>query len=124
VLMIHLKRFSFKGPFTDKLDTLVDFPIKGLDLTNYLPSPLPPSADNHRPHATSTDDPRTQLPPYRYDLYGVTNHFGSLSSGHYTAYIASRGGWLYCDDSRVTNADSKDIVGRPAYVLYYKRVQT
>ncbi|KAF8507957.1 hypothetical protein BU17DRAFT_56970 [Hysterangium stoloniferum] len=124
VLMIHLKRFSFKGPFTDKLDTLVDFPIKGLDLTNYMPSPLPPSADNHRSHAMTTDDPRTQLPPYRYDLYGVTNHFGSLSSGHYTAYIASRGGWLYCDDSRVTNADSKNIVGRPAYVLYYKRVQT
>jgi ubiquitin carboxyl-terminal hydrolase 8 len=82
VLMIHLKRFSFKGPFTDKLDTLVDFPIKGLDLTNYLPPPLPPSADRTRSSAMSADDPRTPLPPYKYDLYGVTNHFGSLSSGH------------------------------------------
>lgn len=83
VLMIHLKRFSFKGPFTDKLETLVDFPLKNLDLTNYLPSPLPPGADSGRVNGiTSSEDPRTQLPPYRYDLYGVTNHFGSLSSGH------------------------------------------
>jgi len=53
----------------------------------------------------------------------VTNHFGSLSSGHYTAFIASRGGWLYCDDSRVTQANAKEVVGKPAYVLYYKRVK-
>ena len=30
----------------------------------------------------SLDDPRSQVPPYRYDLYAVTNHFGTLSSGH------------------------------------------
>jgi ubiquitin C-terminal hydrolase len=28
VLMIHLKRFSFDGPFNDKLETMVDFPIQ------------------------------------------------------------------------------------------------
>ena len=83
VFMIHLKRFSFKGPFTDKLETLVDFPLRGLDLTNYLPAPLPPGVDSARVNGiTSSEDPRTQLPPYRYDLYAVTNHFGSLSSGH------------------------------------------
>lgn len=27
-----------------------------------------------------------------------------------TAFIASRGGWLYCDDSRVTSANAKDVV--------------
>jgi ubiquitin carboxyl-terminal hydrolase 8 len=85
VLLIHLKRFSAKGPFTDKLETLVDFPLRGLDLTNYLPPPLPPGVDKtqlyggQQPHL---DDPRSQMPPYKYDLYGVTNHFGSLSSGH------------------------------------------
>jgi ubiquitin carboxyl-terminal hydrolase 8 len=26
VLLIHLKRFSFNGPFRDKVDTLVKFP--------------------------------------------------------------------------------------------------
>ncbi|TFK48403.1 hypothetical protein OE88DRAFT_1664178 [Heliocybe sulcata] len=126
VLIIQLKRFSFKGPFTDKIETLVDFPLKSLDLTNYLPPPLPPGADKSQLNGgqqLSYDDPRLQVPPYRYDLYGVTNHFGSLSSGHYTAFISSRGGWMYCDDSRVTTADPKEVVGKPAYVLYYKRIK-
>ncbi|TBU43823.1 cysteine proteinase [Dichomitus squalens] len=121
VLLIHLKRFSAKGPFTDKIETFVEFPLKGLDLTNYMPPPLPPGAIGVPP--LSPDDPRCQLPPYRYDLYAVTNHFGTLSTGHYTAFIASRGGWLYCDDSRVTPADAKDVVGKPAYILFYKRTK-
>ncbi|KAI0071160.1 hypothetical protein K474DRAFT_1679622 [Panus rudis PR-1116 ss-1] len=120
VLLIHLKRFSHKGHFTDKIETFVDYPLKALDLTNYMPPPLPPGT-NPVQENISRDDPRAQVPPYRYDLYAVTNHFGTLSSGHYTAFIASRGGWLYCDDSRITPADPKDVVGKPAYVLFYKR---
>ncbi|KAH8995056.1 cysteine proteinase [Lactarius hatsudake] len=123
VLLIHFKRFSFKGPFTDKIEKHIDFPLKGLDLTNYMPPPLPPGVDRTGMQRYPPDDPRSQIPPYRYDLYAVTNHFGSLSSGHYTAFIASRGGWLYCDDSRVTPANAKEVVGKPAYVLYYKRVK-
>ncbi|KAI6164667.1 hypothetical protein EDD17DRAFT_1561941 [Pisolithus thermaeus] len=125
VLLIHLKRFSVKGPFTDKIETVVDFPVRALDLTNYMPAPLPPgmvgSVNGVAP--SSADDAQVQLPPYKYDLYGVTNHFGSLSNGHYTAFIASRGAWLYCDDSRITPTDAKEVVGRPAYVLFYKRVR-
>lgn len=106
------------------MDTYVDFPTRGLDLTNYMPPPLPPGVSAGPP--LSYDDPRSQVPPYRYDLYGVTNHFGTLSTGHCetlpsirvcrsnhsldTAFIASRGGWLYCDDSRITQADPKDVV--------------
>ncbi|KAG2137582.1 uncharacterized protein EDB93DRAFT_1253593 [Suillus bovinus] len=122
ILLIHLKRFSHKGVFTDKIETVVDFPLKGLDLTNYMPPALPPGMLNGS--ANGIGDPRVQTPPYKYDLYGVTNHFGNLSNGHYTAFIASRGGWVYCDDSRVTPTDAKDIVGRPAYVLYYKRIES
>ena len=80
VLLIQLKRFSVNGYFTDKIDTMVDFPLKGLDLTNYMPSPLPPGVGGVPP--ASADDPRSQVPPYRYDLYAVTNHFGTLSGGH------------------------------------------
>ena len=80
VLLIHLKRFSIKGHFTEKIETEVDFPLKNLDLTNYMPPPLPPGARGIT--TLPPDDPRAQMPPYRYDLYGVTNHFGTLSSGH------------------------------------------
>jgi ubiquitin carboxyl-terminal hydrolase 8 len=48
----------------------------------------------------------------------------SLTSGLDTAFIANRGGWLYADDSKLNPvADPRDVVGKPAYVLYYKRVK-
>lgn len=63
----------------------MEYPTKALDLTNYMPPPLPPGADRAQLNGglpQSLDDPRTQVSPYRYDLYGVTNHYGNLSSGH------------------------------------------
>ncbi|KAH6915772.1 ubiquitin carboxyl-terminal hydrolase 4 [Coprinopsis sp. MPI-PUGE-AT-0042] len=123
ILLIHLKRFEANGRFSDKIDTFVEFPVKGLDLTNYMPPPLPPGADKSEIMPLPLDDPRVQLPPYKYDLYGVTNHYGNLSSGHYTAYIASRGGWMLCDDSSIKQTDPKQVVNQKAYVLFYKRVR-
>lgn len=132
ILLIHLKRFEANGRFSDKIDTFVDFPLKSLDLTNLMPPPSPPGADKGSISAglpTSPDDPRTQMPPYKYDLYGVTNHVGSLSGGHCklflssvftsclsplsfidTACISDRGGWKNCDDSSVRSVDPKQVV--------------
>lgn len=121
VLLIHLKRFSFKGPFTDKVETNVTFPTSNLDLTNYMPPPLPPGAvPKGMPVSAS------QQPPYVYDLYGATHHFGSLSGGHYTATIRTQGEngeplWKYCDDSRITNADDRQIHSSSSYILWWHR---
>lgn len=86
VLLVHLKRFSSssKGQVTDKIESFVDYPVKGLDLTGYMPDSLPPGVDRGVGNAQqlAMDDPRVQRPPYKYDLYAVTNHYGSLSSGH------------------------------------------
>lgn len=95
VLLIHLKRFEANGRFSDKVDTFVEFPMKSLDMTDYMPPLLPPGADKSELNGglpMSLDDPRTQLPPYRYDLYGVTNHYGNLTSGHCESrfFFASR----------------------------------
>ncbi|KAG0148564.1 hypothetical protein CROQUDRAFT_41123 [Cronartium quercuum f. sp. fusiforme G11] len=74
ILLIHLKRFSFKGPFSDKLEAFVQYPLYGLDLTSYIPPPLdpPPKQKGFKGGG----------PSMVYDLYAVCNHFGSLSSGH------------------------------------------
>lgn len=85
VLLIQLKRFSFNGPFTDKLETAVDYPLRDLDLTKYMPA----LADIPTPDVPP-DDPRRQQPPYKYDLYAVTNHFGTLSTGHCKSSLAHR----------------------------------
>ena len=39
VLVVHLKRFSYSRYSRDKLDTLVEFPLEGLDLSRYLLQP-------------------------------------------------------------------------------------
>lgn len=51
-----------------KLETFVNFPIHDLDLTNYVA------------HKNSS---RSQI----YELYALTNHYGGMGSGHYTAHI-------------------------------------
>ena len=35
VLLVHLKRFSFEGPFRNKLEIQVKFPLHNLELTPY-----------------------------------------------------------------------------------------
>ncbi|KAF5928308.1 hypothetical protein HPG69_014913 [Diceros bicornis minor] len=39
VLVVHLKRFSYSRYMRDKLDTLVDFPINDLDMSEFLINP-------------------------------------------------------------------------------------
>ncbi|KAH8826351.1 hypothetical protein DL96DRAFT_1697243 [Flagelloscypha sp. PMI_526] len=65
ILVIHLKRFEPCYRVSGKINNFVDFPLNGLDLTD-------------------KEDPRVQVPPYKYDLYAVTNHDGTLTNGHCT----------------------------------------
>jgi len=61
--------------------------------------------------------------PPIYDCYAVSNHFGGLGGGHYTAYAkGDDGSWCNFDDSRVTTGvDESEVVSTSAYCLYYKR---
>ena len=122
IVIIQLKRFTTKnGVFWDKSENHVIFPIRGLDLTRYVP---------HRQQrgGEDMDDPRTQIGPFKYDLFGVSNHIGTLSSGHCespvyhlgnrrkgliwvdTAFVKSAKGWTFAEDSRISRAHEKDIV--------------
>ncbi|SPO29816.1 related to Ubiquitin carboxyl-terminal hydrolase 4 [Ustilago trichophora] len=119
ILLIHLKRFSFKGPFTDKIDTTVTFPTStALDLTNYMPPPLPPGASTG---SNGVPTSQSQIPPYLYDLYAVTHHFGSLNTGHYTATVKSNKEFWYADDSRITRGDDRQLHTNSPYVLWFRR---
>lgn len=106
ILFIHLKRFHFSSTThrRHKLDTQVDFPLNDLDL---------------REMVTHWDDGKEPI----YDLYAVSNHFGGVGGGHYTAYAKGDDGtWCNFDDSRVTSGvDDSEVVSPAAYCLYYKR---
>ena len=68
MLVIHLKRFSYSRSMKHKLETFVNFPIHDFDLTKYI---------------ANKNNSQRQL----YELYALTNHYGGLGSGHYTAHI-------------------------------------
>lgn len=70
ILIIHFKRFSHnRGSMfgSKKISEKVDFPVDGLNMSNYV---------------LHKGDGKKII----YDLYAVSNHFGSLSGGHYTAF--------------------------------------
>jgi ubiquitin C-terminal hydrolase len=58
-----------------------------------------------------------------YDLYGVSNHFGGLGGGHYTAHVFSEflDSWIEMNDERVRKVSPEKAVSSSAYILFYKR---
>ena len=112
ILCVHLKRWEFSTVRREKLSTRVVFPLDGLDLAEFV-------LDAQRDRAAA----EPAAPCTVYDLYAVSNHMGSLGSGHYTAYArsASDGAWLEFNDSHVSRASKADVVSGMAYILYYIR---
>lgn len=106
VLVIHLKRFSYSRSMKHKLETFVNFPIHDFDLTNYI---------------ANKNNTRRQL----YELYALTNHYGSMGSGHYTAHIKllDENRWYNFDDSHISLISEDEVNTAAAYVLFYRRVK-
>uniref|UniRef100_A0A1J3EWG4 Ubiquitin carboxyl-terminal hydrolase n=1 Tax=Noccaea caerulescens TaxID=107243 RepID=A0A1J3EWG4_NOCCA len=104
ILVIHLKRFSYSRFMKNKLEAYVDFPIDGLDLSSYI---------SYKNGETT----------YRYMLYAISNHYGGMGGGHYTAYVHHGGDrWYDFDDSHVNPISQEKIKTSAAYVLFYKRL--
>ncbi|NXP08635.1 UBP8 hydrolase, partial [Thinocorus orbignyianus] len=101
VLLVHLKRFSYDGRWKQKLQTSVDFPLETLDLSQYVIGP------------------KNNLK--RYNLFSVSNHYGGLDGGHYTAYCknASKQRWFKFDDHEVSEISSSSVKSSAAYILFY-----
>uniref|UniRef100_A0A8C5H0L6 Ubiquitin carboxyl-terminal hydrolase n=1 Tax=Gouania willdenowi TaxID=441366 RepID=A0A8C5H0L6_GOUWI len=94
ILVVHLKRFSYNRCWRDKLDTVVDFPIKDLNMSKFVCDP--------------------KAGPYIYDLIAVSNHYGGMGGGHYTAYGKNKvdDKWYHFDDNSVSSATEDQIVVR------------
>nr|VDC87119.1 unnamed protein product [Brassica oleracea] len=104
ILVIHLKRFSYSRFMKNKLEAFVDFPIDGFDLSSYI---------SYKNGQTT----------YRYMLYAISNHYGGMGGGHYTAYVHHGGDrWYDFDDSHVNQISQEKIKTSAAYVLFYKRL--
>lgn len=103
ILVIHLKRFQFTQHSRSKLNYLVDFPIEGLVLDDFVINP--------------------KFKGVKYDLFAVSNHSGGLSGGHYTAYAKNSldGDWYSFNDSNVSKIrNAESIVSSSVYTLFYQ----
>jgi len=103
ILIIALKRSA------STLNKLIEFPIKGLDISKYLDP------------SSRTDSMGDEVKVERYNLFAVSNHYGSIESGHYTTFAqnAKNNEWYCFDDEKINRPDS--IISNNAYVLFYRR---
>ena len=112
ILFISLKRFkSGKGSyFKDKLEDRVVFDIDHLDISDIVIS--------------NKNSDGTKKGEIIYELYAISNHYGNMGFGHYTAFAknALDNEWYEFDDSHVTKVkDPSKIITDAAYNLFYKR---
>lgn len=106
ILVIHFKRFYADMELPNvyrKKQNYINFPLNELDIKNYV--------------SRSVRRNETQL----YNLYGVSNHYGTMDRGHYTAFCKNNTfqKWYKFDDHIVSNLDSSDVVSSGAYILFY-----
>lgn len=128
-LVIHLKRFRTDdyGRVSRKVHTVIDFPLRGLDMSPYT-LPPPDAAEQQRIAQAAaptemTPDP-AMTPPYVYDAYAVLQHIGSdLTHGHYTTVVRDRMKkvWRKYNDTIVRDVEPAGLQNREAYILFYER---
>ena len=109
ILIVHLKRFKFDdfgNSVGQKNTAAIDYPIQDWNLQRFV-------------NSQSSDRPV-------YDLYAVSNHFGGMGCGHYTAYAMSRfedEEWYEFNDNQ-TRKIPQDALRHnqsAAYLLFYNR---
>ena len=86
-----------------KITDNVDFPLEDLDLSSYV-----------KGYNANT---------FKYDLYGVCNHVGNVSGGHYTAFVKnSLNNWNHFNDNHIEKIENNRlIVSQSAYCLFYRK---
>lgn len=111
IVVIHLNRFAESGGWLEKRNTAVDFPLTGFNLKPYL------VLENTK--AIMSNNIRN----YNYTLYAISNHYGTMDGGHYTAYCknATQNKWYKYDDQTVTEVSPSQVKSQntSAYLLFY-----
>jgi ubiquitin C-terminal hydrolase len=109
ILVIHIKRF---GIMEQKITTNVTYPIKDLDMTDYI-------------------DPKSPFKSYcKYDLIGINlhqalGHSSNINAGHYTSIVKSmvNNNWYLYNDSDEPELQlyKEELQDNNASLLFYYR---
>ena len=107
ILVISLNRFyvEIENNRMMKNMHLVDFPIDLLDLSSFVHGYNPSS--------------------FQYELYGICNHMGDMTSGHYSAFVKTQQKqWFHCNDENIEivgNENLNKMITPLAYCLFYRK---
>jgi len=106
LLVLHLERFEYSSSgryrtYAEKIGLNIDFPLDNLNMSQYIIGPDSSNAN--------------------YELYAVSQHYGSCGGGHYTAICKNNGKWYDCNDSTVSASNENSVVSSAAYLLFYRR---
>jgi hypothetical protein len=102
ILIICFKRFVKDSYRWEKNEDEVEFPIHNLDMKDFVIGP-------DKEHS-------------KYDLFAVSQHYGSTGFGHYTAVCLNNDGkWYSYNDSSCSETSESEAQSSAAYVLFYRR---
>lgn len=101
-LIVHIKRFTKNNFFRDKNLTIVNFPVRNLDLSHLVAGANPGS--------------------YSYNLVGNVVHDGQVKEGTYRVQIEHKGmnQWYDIQDLHIANMPPDMVALSESYIQFYE----
>ncbi|WJX11848.1 hypothetical protein P8452_02411 [Trifolium repens] len=109
-MILHMRRFTKNNFFVEKNPTLVNFPVKNLELKDYIPLPTP--KENQKLHS-------------KYDLIANIVHDGKPGEGSYRAFVQRKSEelWYEMQDLHVSETLPHLVALSEAYMQIYEQQQ-
>ncbi|KAL2244993.1 U4/U6.U5 tri-snRNP-associated protein 2 [Sesamum indicum] len=109
-LILHMRRFTKNNFFVEKNPTLVNFPVKNLELKDYIPLPAP--SDNEKLRS-------------KYDLIANIVHDGKPGEGSYRVFVQRKSEelWYEMQDLHVSETLPQMVALSEAYMQIYEQQQ-
>ncbi|KAL2653017.1 hypothetical protein R1flu_021145 [Riccia fluitans] len=107
-LILHMRRFTKNNFFVEKNPTLVNFPVKNLELKDYIPLPTPKDSEKLRS---------------KYDLIANLVHDGKPGEGSYRVFVQrkSEEQWYEMQDLHVAETLPQMVALSEAYMQIYEQ---
>ncbi|XP_027363959.1 U4/U6.U5 tri-snRNP-associated protein 2-like [Abrus precatorius] len=107
-LILHMRRFTKNNFFVEKNPTLVNFPVKNLELKDYIPLPTPKENEKLRS---------------KYDLIANVVHDGKPGEGFYRVFVQRKSEelWYEMQDLHVSETLPHLVALSEAYTQIYEQ---
>lgn len=109
-IILHMRRFTKNNFFMEKNPTLVNFPVKNLELKDYIP--LPKSKDGEKQRT-------------KYDLIANLVHDGKPGEGSYRVFVQRKSDemWYEMQDLHVNETLPQMVALSETYMQIYEQQQ-